>query len=145
VPFRVVLPGDWTNSGSAADVPPIAAAAEATSGAIWSSTTSEPAIRTALNEFAEIEDITFVTAQDAAGMAATLAALTPGISPPNRGHALRFVLETLAVGRPVVPYICLALNPSSATGESGFLVRRTGSREDLADALAPAVTSTGYP
>jgi glycosyltransferase involved in cell wall biosynthesis len=48
----------------------------------------------------------------------------------------RFVLETLAVGRPVVAMHLPQLEPVIRDGESGFLVPRVGSHEEMADALA---------
>jgi glycosyltransferase involved in cell wall biosynthesis len=88
-------------------------------------------------EFAEIEDITIRHGfKDAAGMAATLAAAHAGILTSEFEGMPRFVLETLAVGRPVVAVHLPQLEPVIRDGESGFLVPRIGSREDLAGALA---------
>ena len=88
-------------------------------------------------EFAEIEDITVRHGfKDAAGMAATLASAHAGILTSEFEGMPRFVLETLAVGRPVVAMHLPQLEPVIRHGESGFLVPRAGSSEDLADALA---------
>jgi glycosyltransferase involved in cell wall biosynthesis len=48
----------------------------------------------------------------------------------------RFVLETLAVGRPVVAVHLPQLEPVIHDGDSGFLVARNGSTEDMAEAVA---------
>jgi glycosyltransferase involved in cell wall biosynthesis len=88
-------------------------------------------------EFAEIEDITVRHGfKDAAGMAATLASAHAGILTSEFEGMPRFVLETLAVGRPVVAMHLPQLEPVIHYGESGFLVPRAGSSEDMADALA---------
>ena len=88
-------------------------------------------------EFAEIEDITIRHGfKDAAGMAATLAGTHVGILTSEFEGMPRFVLETLAVGRPVVAVHLPQLEPVIRDGESGFLVPRTGATEDMADALA---------
>jgi glycosyltransferase involved in cell wall biosynthesis len=88
-------------------------------------------------EFAGIEDITIRHGfKDAAGMAATLAAAHAGILTSEFEGMPRFVLETLAVGRPVVAMHLPQLEPVIHHGESGFLVQRGGSADDLADALA---------
>jgi glycosyltransferase involved in cell wall biosynthesis len=47
----------------------------------------------------------------------------------------RFVLETLAVGRPVVATHLPQLESVIRDGESGFLVPRTNSRDGMADQL----------
>jgi glycosyltransferase involved in cell wall biosynthesis len=47
----------------------------------------------------------------------------------------RFVLETLAVGRPVVAMHLPQLEPVIHHGVSGFLVPRSGSPENMSDAL----------
>jgi glycosyltransferase involved in cell wall biosynthesis len=47
----------------------------------------------------------------------------------------RCVLETLAVGRPVVAMHLPQLEPVIRSGLSGYLVARDGSRDDMADAL----------
>jgi glycosyltransferase involved in cell wall biosynthesis len=88
-------------------------------------------------EFAEIEDITVRHGfKDAAGMAATLASAHAGILTSEFEGMPRFVLETLAVGRPVVAMHLPQLESVIHHGESGFLVPRAGSSEDMADALA---------
>ena len=75
-------------------------------------TTSAPAIRTAFEEFAAIEDITVRHGfKDAAGMAATLASAHAGILTSEFEGMPRFVLETLAVGRPVVAMHLPQLEP----------------------------------
>jgi glycosyltransferase involved in cell wall biosynthesis len=89
------------------------------------------------SEFAAIEDITVRHGfKDAAGMAATLASVHAGILTSEFEGMPRFVLETLGVGRPVVAIHLPQLEPVIHEGVSGFLVARTGSREDMADALA---------
>jgi Glycosyltransferase len=89
------------------------------------------------SEFAEIEDITIRHGfKDAAGMAATLADAHAGILTSEFEGMPRVVLETLAVGRPVVAVHLPQLESVIRDGESGFLVPRAGSREDMADALA---------
>jgi glycosyltransferase involved in cell wall biosynthesis len=88
-------------------------------------------------EFADIEDVTVRHGfKDAAGMAATLANAHAGILTSEFEGMPRFVLETLAVGRPVVAMHLPQLEPVIHYGESGFLVPRAGSSEDMADALA---------
>jgi glycosyltransferase involved in cell wall biosynthesis len=88
-------------------------------------------------EFAAIEDITVRHGfKDAAGMAATLADAHAGILTSEFEGMPRFVLETLAVGRPVVAMHLPQLEPVIHHGDSGYLVRRGGSADDMADALA---------
>ena len=88
-------------------------------------------------EFAEIKDVTTCHGfKDAAGMAATLAGAHAGILTSEFEGMPRFVLETLAVGRPVVAVHLPQLEPVIHYGESGFLVPRAGSSDDIADALA---------
>jgi glycosyltransferase involved in cell wall biosynthesis len=88
-------------------------------------------------EFAEIEDITVRHGfKDATGMAATLASAHAGILTSEFEGMPRFVLETLAVGRPVVAMHLPQLEPVIHDGESGFLVPRAGSAADMADVLA---------
>jgi glycosyltransferase involved in cell wall biosynthesis len=88
-------------------------------------------------EFAAIADITARHGfKDAAGMAATLASAHAGILTSEFEGMPRFVLETLAVGRPVVAMHLPQLEPVIVHGESGFLVTRAGSTEDMAEALA---------
>ena len=88
-------------------------------------------------EFAAIEDITIRHGfKDAAGMAATLAGAHAGILTSEFEGMPRFVLETLAVGRPVVAMHLPQLEPVIHDGVSGFLVPRSGSPENMSDALA---------
>jgi len=87
-------------------------------------------------EFAAIEDITIRHGfKDAAGMAATLASAHAGILTSEFEGMPRFVLETLAVGRPVVAVHLPQLESVIHEGDNGFLVARDGSAEDIADAL----------
>src|SRR5258706_12641382 len=89
------------------------------------------------SEFAAIQDITIRHGfKDAAGMAATLAAAHAGILTSEFAGMPRFVLETLAVGRPVVAVHLPQLESVIHDGGSGFLVARDGSAEDMPDALA---------
>jgi glycosyltransferase involved in cell wall biosynthesis len=88
-------------------------------------------------EFADIEDITVRHGfKDAAGMAATLARAHAGILTSEFEGMPRFVLETLAVGRPVVAVHLPQLEPVIHDGDSGFLVTRAGAADDMAEALA---------
>lgn len=88
-------------------------------------------------EFAAIEDITVRHGfKDAVGMAATLASAHAGILTSEFEGMPRFVLETLAVGRPVVSVHLPQLQSVIRDGESGFLVQRMGSLEATAEALA---------
>jgi glycosyltransferase involved in cell wall biosynthesis len=88
-------------------------------------------------EFAAIEDITVRHGfKDAVGMAATLASAHAGILTSEFEGMPRFVLETLAVGRPVIAMHLPQLEPVIHDGESGFLVARGGSADDMAEALA---------
>jgi glycosyltransferase involved in cell wall biosynthesis len=88
-------------------------------------------------EFTAIEDITVRHGfKDAAGMAATLASAHAGILTSEFEGMPRFVLETLAVGRPVVAVHLPQLEPVIHDGDSGFLVARNGSTEDMAEAVA---------
>jgi glycosyltransferase involved in cell wall biosynthesis len=87
-------------------------------------------------EFTAIEDITIRHGfKDAAGMAATLAGAHVGILTSEFEGMPRFVLETLAVGRPVVAMHLPQLEPVIHHGISGFLVPRSGSPENMSDAL----------
>lgn len=89
------------------------------------------------SEFAAIEDITVRHGfKDAAGMAATLASAHAGILTSEFEGMPRCVLETLAVGRPVVAMHLPQLEPVIHHGVSGYLVARGGSPDDMADALA---------
>ena len=88
-------------------------------------------------EFASIEDVTVRHGfKDAAGMAATLARAHAGILTSEFEGMPRFVLEILAVGRPVVAVHLPQLEPVIRHGDSGFLVARGGTADDMADALA---------
>jgi glycosyltransferase involved in cell wall biosynthesis len=69
-------------------------------------------------------------------MAATLASAHAGILTSEFEGMPRFVLETLAIGRPVVAVHLPQLEPVIHDGDSGFLVARNGSADDIADALA---------
>jgi glycosyltransferase involved in cell wall biosynthesis len=88
-------------------------------------------------EFSAIEDVTIRHGfKDAAGMAATLAGAHAGILTSEFEGMPRFVLETLAVGRPVVAVHLPQLEPVIHDGESGFLVQRSESIDDTAEAVA---------
>ena len=88
-------------------------------------------------EFAEIEDVTIRHGfKDAVGMAATLAHAHVGILTSEFEGMPRFVLETLAVGRPVAAVHLPQLESVIFDGMSGFLVQRGGSADDMAEALA---------
>jgi glycosyltransferase involved in cell wall biosynthesis len=89
------------------------------------------------SEFTAIEDITIRHGfKDAAGMAATLAGAHAGILVSEFAGMPRFVLETLAVGRPVVAVHLPQLESVIHDGDSGFLIARDGSAENMAEALA---------
>jgi glycosyltransferase involved in cell wall biosynthesis len=89
------------------------------------------------SEFAAIEDVTVRHGfKDAAGMAATLASAHAGILTSEFEGMPRCVLETLAVGRPVVAMHLPQLEPVIHHGVSGFLVARSGGTDDMAEALA---------
>jgi glycosyltransferase involved in cell wall biosynthesis len=88
-------------------------------------------------EFSAIEDITICHGfKDAAGMAATLASVHAGILTSEFEGMPRYVLETLAVGRPVVAVHLPQLEPVIHDGRSGFLVHRVGATGDMAETLA---------
>ncbi len=88
-------------------------------------------------EFAAIEDITIRHGfKDAAGMAATLASAHAGILTSEFEGMPRFVLETLAVGRPVVAVHLPQLEPVIQDGHTGFLVARGKEKDEMADELA---------
>ncbi|HLZ01628.1 MAG TPA: glycosyltransferase [Bradyrhizobium sp.] len=88
------------------------------------------------SEFAAIEDITVRHGfKDAVGMAATLASAHAGILTSEFEGMPRFVLETLAVGRPVVAMHLPQLEAAIRDGDNGFLVTRHGARGDIADTL----------
>ncbi len=88
-------------------------------------------------EFASIEDVTVRHGfKDAAGMAATIASVHAGILTSEFEGMPRFVLETLAVGRPVVAMHLPQLESAIRDGESGYLVKRSDSRVDMVERLA---------
>jgi glycosyltransferase involved in cell wall biosynthesis len=88
-------------------------------------------------EFAAIEDVTVRHGfKDAAGMAATLASAHAGILTSEFEGMPRFVLETLAVGRPVAAMHLPQLEAVIRDGESGYLVSRSNSKQDMAERLA---------
>jgi glycosyltransferase involved in cell wall biosynthesis len=88
-------------------------------------------------EFSAIEAITIRHGfKDAAGMAATLAEAHAGILTSEFEGMPRCVLETLAVGRPVVAVHLPQLGSVIHDGTSGFLVERGGAIDDMAEALA---------
>ena len=88
-------------------------------------------------EFAAIADVTIRHGfKDAAGMAATLAQVHAGILTSEFEGMPRCVLETLAVGRPVVAMHLPQLDVVIRDGESGFIVPRGAAPETLVDALA---------
>jgi glycosyltransferase involved in cell wall biosynthesis len=89
------------------------------------------------SEFAAIEDITVRHGfKDAVGMAATLASAHAGILTSEFEGMPRFVLETLAVGRPVVAMHLPQLEAVIRDGDNGFLVMREGTDDDVAETLA---------
>jgi glycosyltransferase involved in cell wall biosynthesis len=92
------------------------------------------------HRFAEFDAIENITVRhgfkDAAGMALTLASAHAGILTSGFEGMPRFVLETLAVGRPVVAMHLPQLEPVIHHGISGHLVTRAGTTDDMADALA---------
>lgn len=69
-------------------------------------------------------------------MAATLAGVHAGILTSEFEGMPRFVLEALGVGRPVVAVHLPQLESVIRDRESGFLVPRSGSIEDMAEVLA---------
>jgi glycosyltransferase involved in cell wall biosynthesis len=88
-------------------------------------------------EFAAIEDITVRHGfKDAAGMAATIASVHAGILTSEFEGMPRFVLETLAVGRPVAAMHLPQLEAAVHDGVSGYLVPRADSRQAMASNLA---------
>jgi glycosyltransferase involved in cell wall biosynthesis len=94
-------------------------------------------------EFAAIEDVTVCHGfKDAAGMAATIAGVHAGILTSEFEGMPRCVLETLAVGRPVVAMHLPQLEAVIRDGQSGFLVPRSQSMEDDADSLARKLVTT---
>jgi glycosyltransferase involved in cell wall biosynthesis len=96
--------------------------------------TSDP---TRFAEFDAIADITIRDGfKDAAGMAATIASAHAGILTSEFEGMPRCVLETLAIGRPVVAMHLPQLESVIHDGQSGYLVPREGSEEQMADVLA---------
>jgi glycosyltransferase involved in cell wall biosynthesis len=88
-------------------------------------------------EFAAIEDITVCHGfRDAGGMSAILTQAHAGILTSEMEGMPRFVLETLAVGRPVVAVHLPQLEVVIRDGESGYLVAREQSESELVEALA---------
>jgi glycosyltransferase involved in cell wall biosynthesis len=88
-------------------------------------------------EFGAIEAFTVRHGfKDAVGMAATLASAHCGILTSEFEGMPRFVLETLAVGRPVVATHLPQLEAVIRDGESGYLVPRNSSHGVMAEALA---------
>jgi glycosyltransferase involved in cell wall biosynthesis len=88
-------------------------------------------------EFAAIADVTIAHGfKDAAGMAETLARMHAGILTSNHEGMPRCVLETLAVGRPVVAMHLPQLETVIHDFESGFIVRRGMPQDELAERLA---------
>jgi glycosyltransferase involved in cell wall biosynthesis len=94
-------------------------------------------------EFAAIADVTVCHGfKDAAGMAATLGTMHAGLLTSEFEGMPRCVLETLAVGRPVVAMHLPQLAAVIRDGQSGFLVPRSGSPDDHADNLARKLVTT---
>jgi glycosyltransferase involved in cell wall biosynthesis len=88
-------------------------------------------------EFTAIEDVTILHGfKDAAGMASTLAQMHAGILTSTFEGMPRCVLETLAVGRPVVavhlPQLEFVIRDD---GRSGFLVPREQPEDAIVEAL----------
>lgn len=87
-------------------------------------------------EYGLIRDVTIRHGfSDAAGMARILAGADAGILTSRFEGMPRFVLETLAVGRPVVAVHLPQLESVIRDGESGFLVPRVDD-EDMVEPLA---------
>jgi len=88
-------------------------------------------------EFAAIADVTIAHGfKDAAGMAQTLASVHAGILTSNFEGMPRCVLETLAVGRPVVAMHLPQLDVVIHDRESGFIVPRGAPQDELAERMA---------
>ncbi len=88
-------------------------------------------------EYAAIADVTVAHGfKDAAGMAETLAGMHAGILTLNFEGMPRCVLETLAVGRPVVATHLPQLDAVIHDGDSGFIVPRGAPMDELAEQLA---------
>lgn len=95
--------------------------------------TSDP---TRFAEFSAIEDITVRHGfQDAKGVASVLARAHTGILTSEFEGMPRCVLETLAVGRPVVAVHLPQLEAVIHDGESGYLVSRGSPDDDIVDTL----------
>jgi len=87
-------------------------------------------------EFKAIEDITVRHGfKDAKGVAETVAGAHAGILTSEFEGMPRCVLETLAIGRPVVAVHLPQLEAVIDDGESGYLVARDASEDVMADAL----------
>ena len=96
--------------------------------------TSDP---TRFAEFGNIADITIRHGfKDAAGLAATIASAHAGILTSEFEGMPRCVLETLAIGRPVVAMHLPQLESVIHDGISGYLVPRNGLLDDMAEVLA---------
>lgn len=96
--------------------------------------TSDP---TRFAEFAAIDDITVRHGfKDAKGVAAVLAQAHAGILTSEFEGMPRCVLETLAIGRPVVAVHLPQLEAVIHNDESGYLVPREMPQEDLIETLA---------
>jgi glycosyltransferase involved in cell wall biosynthesis len=88
-------------------------------------------------EFAAIEDITVRHGfKDAAGMASVIAGVHAGILTSEFEGMPRFVLETLAVGRPVVAVHLPQLEVVIRDGRSGYLIPREQPENDIVEELA---------
>ena len=88
-------------------------------------------------EFAAIADVTIAHGfKDAVGMAQTLAGVHAGILTSNFEGMPRCVLETLAVGRPVVAMHLPQLDVVIHDRESGFIVPRGAPQDELAEQMA---------
>lgn len=87
-------------------------------------------------DFAAIADVTVLHGfKDAQGVARVLAGAHAGILTSEFEGMPRAVLETLAVGRPVAAVHLPQLEAVIHDGESGYLVPRTGTGEDIVEAL----------
>jgi glycosyltransferase involved in cell wall biosynthesis len=94
-------------------------------------------------EFAAIEDVTVCHGfKDAAGMAATIGNAHAGILTSEFEGMPRFVLETLAVGRPVVAMHLPQLEAVIRDGQSGYLIPRGQSMEEDIDNLVRKFMNT---
>jgi glycosyltransferase involved in cell wall biosynthesis len=89
------------------------------------------------DEFAAIDDVTVCHGfKDAAGIAAILERAHAGILTSEFEGMPRCVLETLAVGRPVVAVHLPQLEAVIHDGESGYLLPREQTEDELVAALA---------